>query len=567
MKFFGTMEASEECYEYFANEESENESDSEDESWNFEEEESSSELPADDLNFVNLPPAAKIVKIENRNWIGGDFSPELFVFDETESGISPLIEKEDELPLYWFECFFDTRLMDVIVGETNRYHDSIPVSNSSDKRKHQKQWVPVNRDELYCFFGVVMLMSVVKKATLKSYWSTDPLIATPIFAEIMPRDRFLEILRSLHFNDNDEQPAGDRLFKIEPVMNILREKFQQFVIPYQNICIDESLMLWKGRLAFKQYIPKKRHRFGVKFFVIVDCKTGVILDFIIYVGADTEIDNYDDLGITGSIVMTLMKPYLGKGHNLYVDNWYTSPTLFDELHKYKTGACGTVKSNRSGMPKFKKSKQGDVEHLHGGSLLAIKWHDKREVHMLTTINKIGLGPTKKKDHRTNAIIEKPLAVIDYNANMGGVDKSDMQIHFVECVRKTMKWYKKLFFHLIDMTVLNAYNMYRIKNKKRQTLGEFRIELVRQLIGKYGKNLGTGRRTSSNHHPKRLIDRHFPSLIPYEEGKAAKQLTCVVCSQSVLKERKRSKSRYECIDCNVGLCVNGCFKVYHTLLHF
>ncbi len=77
------------------------------------------------------------------------------------------------------------------------------------------------------------------------------------------------------------------------------------------------------------------------------------------------------------------------------------------------------------MPKFNSLKKGEVEHLHDDSLLAIKWHDKREVHMLTTINKNGLGPTKKKDHHTNEIIEKPLAVLDYNANMGGVDKSDM----------------------------------------------------------------------------------------------------------------------------------------------
>ncbi|KAG4071321.1 hypothetical protein HA402_004025 [Bradysia odoriphaga] len=110
-------------------------------------------------------------------------------------------------------------------------------------------------------------------------------------------------------------------------------------------------------------------------------------------------------------------------------------------------------------------------------------------------------------------------------------------------------------------------MYRIKNKKKQTLGEFRIEVVRQLLEKYGKDYGAGRRTSTSHHPRRLIDRHFPSLIPYAEGSAPKQLTCVVCSQSVRKVKKRSKSRFECVDCNVGLCVNDCFRDYHTLLHF
>lgn len=123
-----------------------------------------------------------------------------------------------------------------------------------------------------------------------------------------------------------------------------------------------------------------------------------------------------------------MNSYLGKGHNLYVDYQYTSPKLFEELHRQKTGARDTVKTNRSEMTTFAKTKPGDLEHLHRGTLLAVKWHDKREVHMLTTINRSDLGQTKKKDHRTGTIIENPLAIIDYNANMGGVDKSDMQMH-------------------------------------------------------------------------------------------------------------------------------------------
>ena len=48
-------------------------------------------------------------------------------------------------------------------------------------------------------------------------------------------------------------------------------------------------MLYKGRLTFKQYIPSKRSRFGIKLFVLCDCKTGTILDFIVYTGTDIDI--------------------------------------------------------------------------------------------------------------------------------------------------------------------------------------------------------------------------------------------------------------------------------------
>ena len=90
-------------------------------------------------------------------------------------------------------------------------------------------------------------------------------------------------------------------------------------------------MLYKGRLSFKQYIPTKRSRFGIKIYLLCDVRTGMILDFIIYTGTTTDIIKFRDVGISGSIVMTLMQSYLDKGHNLFLDSWYTSPALFETL--------------------------------------------------------------------------------------------------------------------------------------------------------------------------------------------------------------------------------------------
>jgi len=66
----------------------------------------------------------------------------------------------------------------------------------------------------------------------------------------------------------------------------------------------------------------------MKLFLICDCSTGYVLDFIIYTGGTTEIIRTSELGVSGSIAMTLMEKYLDKGHVLYVDNWYSSPKLF-----------------------------------------------------------------------------------------------------------------------------------------------------------------------------------------------------------------------------------------------
>lgn len=520
----------------------------------------------------NKPKAEGKKKTQNDDWVSGKFTPTLFDFDSSASGLSCNVPQNSSADqLFFFELFFDEKLMDIIVEQTNKYHNSIPVRcRDSNKRKHQKAWEAVDRKEMYVFLATFMLMSAVKKSKMQEYWSKDPLIETPIFRKIIPRDRFLAILRALHFNDNEKQISGDRLYKIRPVMELLKERFSLYINAYKNLAIDESLMLWKGRLCFKQFIASKRHRFGVKLFILCDCETGAILDFIVYTGATTEMLSFNELGISGSIVMTLLQPYLGKGHSIFLDNWYSSPKLYNELHKKRTGACGTVRKNRKEMPQFEKLEKGEIIHLHNDNLMALKWQDKRDVHMLTTLHEPGFAPTKKKNYKNNENIWKPLGIIDYNANMGPIDKSDMQISFSECVRKSVKWYKKFFFHLVDMTVFNCNIMSMMKSEKKCSLGKFRNELVRLLISKYGQCRASNERTvcgSSTPNPKRLIDRHFASKVPSGGGSRLRTRTCFVCSHTKKKQKKRSSSRFECEDCNVGLCIPDCFKEYHTLLHF
>ena len=198
---------------------------------------------------------------------------------------------------------------------------------------------------MYVFFALMMLNAYNKKRDMKQQWSTDPLLHSPIFGRTMPRDRFFSILSMLHFSNNAQNSdiPGDRLYKVREVISKIKKEFTHMFLPFENLVIDESMVLFKGRLIFKQYIKTKRHRFGIKLFVLCDCETGYILDYIVYTGSQTEIDHVETLGVTGSVVTTLMKPYLNKGHTLYTDNYYTSPTLSVYLRNRKTNSCGTVR--------------------------------------------------------------------------------------------------------------------------------------------------------------------------------------------------------------------------------
>ncbi len=178
-----------------------------------------------------------------------------------------------------------------------------------------------------------------------------------------------------------------------------------------------------------------------RFLLLLRCLHFTNMDMVIYTGSTTDICHYEGLDISGSVVMTLLAPYLGKGRILYVDNWYSSPSLFQHLFSHGTGACDTVRANRTGMAVFTgKMVKGRVECRQNGTQLVVKRHDKRDVLMLTTVHSSMMSATGKVDHVTGERKVKPHCVLEYNTKMGAVDRADMVKGFLECARKTRKWY-------------------------------------------------------------------------------------------------------------------------------
>jgi hypothetical protein len=259
------------------------------------------------------------------------YCPNNLKFDSSNSGVNNV--PSENLELYIFKHIFDEDLVQHIVDETNKFYHFLVNSTVLSKHSKLGKWKDTNLNEMYIFFSLMLLMPHIKKNNIKDYWSTSVLLSTPIFGKIMTQDRFLLLLRVLHFSNNRNQIPGDRLFKIKTIIESLRKKFSSTYQPHQKVCVDESIVEWKGRLQFKQYIPSKRHRFRIKLFVLCDCKSGFVLDFLIYTGDNSHITINETLKLSGSVISTLMEPYVNKGHIIYMDNWYSSPTLFEYLLK------------------------------------------------------------------------------------------------------------------------------------------------------------------------------------------------------------------------------------------
>jgi hypothetical protein len=83
-------------------------------------------------------------------------------------------------------------------------------------------------------------------------------------------ERFHSLLNFIYFVENEsynEATCGSkRLHKLKSVLDHLNEIFKSAYSPGSDVSVDECLMMWKGRLSWKEYIPSKPARSGIKSF-------------------------------------------------------------------------------------------------------------------------------------------------------------------------------------------------------------------------------------------------------------------------------------------------------------
>ncbi|XP_060806465.1 piggyBac transposable element-derived protein 4 [Amyelois transitella] len=177
---------------------------------------------------------------------------------------------------------------------------------------------------------------------------------------VMSRNRFELLLRCWHFEDTIflGPSHADRLIRIRRFLELLTKNFHNVKTPGEYVTIDESMVAFRGRISFMQYIPGKRHKYGIKLFKLCD-DDGYALDIIVYEGKTA---NRQD-SVATDVVMKLCQPYLGVGRSVVTDNFYTSVDLAKKLLDNNTHLIGTLRKNRKGLPKKviqEKLKKGEM---------------------------------------------------------------------------------------------------------------------------------------------------------------------------------------------------------------
>ncbi|XP_062613738.1 piggyBac transposable element-derived protein 4-like [Saccostrea cucullata] len=275
---------------------------------------------ADDLEFDE----ENLTQFQGDEWMQGNLHFRDFnIYGEKKINVD-LGENAEMID--FVKLFIDDHVMDIMVQETNKYAADFLASLQGQNLKRQsrfRKWNDVSQDDMMRFLAIIIGMRLVQLQDIQDYWSKDELLETPGLRKILPKNKFLLMLSLLHVCNNDNniprgQDGHDPIFKIRRIFDHLKQKFADVYSPGENVAIDEGMVAWRGNLSFRVYMPDKPDKFGVKFFMFCDSSNGYCSQIEIYTGssdAPSEKEKIYDL------VMRLMKPYLNKGHKLYVDNF------------------------------------------------------------------------------------------------------------------------------------------------------------------------------------------------------------------------------------------------------
>lgn len=544
---------------------------------------------------------------------------------------------------------------------------NLDPSFAEDDSYREKIWpeAGIKVGDIKLTIGLAILMGVVKKPSVSSYWSTESWWETPFFREYQSRNVFQLILSKLHVTDDSKnpkrvkppteaekkiqkekekeekrkqkekadkvkgkgnatkkKPSDDDNFladnvhdpqgKVRHITNVLQHTFRTSFTPGPNVAIDEQGCKFRGIVHFRQYNSSKPDKYHIKLYAICDSDSGYICGFEIYGGEKTTLRMAKPFGSTSDALQfgvfpwpDATKPYdvtktvmqmlykyrfLDQYYTLYCDNYYTSFELLRELLVRKTYCCGTVRDNRYGYPlalryaaktrtltntqkatglKLKtknvkrmqpKSKEIGWRRSIDHKYLAMLFSDRKYVALLSSCHQAQDVQLRGRFEGQKARW-RPEAVHWYNMFMKGVDHIDQELRSYELHRKSLSWPKKLFFHMVNMAIQNAYILFEHANpnkKDAQTSLWFRSKVIKSLLqqGLTESHFGKPR---DNYVPPlgqgRYTERHFPSEIQVAPNKR-KHRKCSLCHTK--------STKYQCVNCNgKKLCAWPCFESWHT----
>jgi len=315
----------------------------------------------------------------------------------------------DDIPDEAGDCYLYVSQLDHLI-------EAIIIPQSIIYAQQNGKSFTITPDEIKAFLAIMIFMGYHKLPAMRDYWSSDSDMGIEFVQKLMPRQRFEEILRNLHFTDNENANLEDRAYKIRSIINHFNESFQKRLPPTRNQSIDEHMVTFKGHSVMKQYMPKKPIKWGFKFWMRSDAKSGYCYELDLYTGRKPEGSEY---GLGETTILDLSQKINHLGVRLAFDNFFSSVRLMEKLHDNGILSVATVRCNAKNLPPIakhaKKMKKGEIQGSvsDDGRVSYCQWMDKRAVTLLSNFlcpEQTTMVKRRVKGSRSKQEVEKPIMV-------------------------------------------------------------------------------------------------------------------------------------------------------------
>ncbi|XP_022093375.1 piggyBac transposable element-derived protein 3-like [Acanthaster planci] len=244
-------------------------------------------------------------------------------------------------PLEIFELFFPAAMLHVILQHTN----------AQGAMKRGKEWRNVALMELYAFLGLLLYLGLTHSGheRQRSFWSQG-FFCKPLCLATMSSTRFQDILTMLRFDNKAtraQRRSTDKFAPIRDIFEMFARACRRHYSPSECVTIDEQLVAFRGRCSFRQYMPKKPAKYGLKFWASVDSTSHYLHNIQPYTGKRS---NRVECHLGARVVKELAEPLFGTGRNITANDFFVSSDLANYLYTKNMTLVGTIKGNRREVP-------------------------------------------------------------------------------------------------------------------------------------------------------------------------------------------------------------------------
>lgn len=481
----------------------------------------------------------------------------------------PANDKQPRDPLESWSLLVSDEMLEQIVVYTNQRIAKVRTNYAAFKCRFQSRQRyrlsyinDTSLNEIKAFIGLLYLQGIFKSnhEDLRSMWSTDG-TGRDIFRFTMTLARFTFLLSCLRFDNADTRKERASVNKLAPISDL----FQEFVLrsqanytPGAYLTIDEMLVPFRGRCAFRMYIPNKPAKYGIKIQILADAKTHYMCNAEVYLGARNDQGNRTSPLPNPTQVVLRLVNYLPirSNRNITADNWYSSIETTNELLKLNFTYVGTLKKNKRLIPlEFQASRQRAVS----SSLFGFQGKTTIVSHVPKKGKAVLLISTMHHSNNINDETKKPEINEFYNSTKAGVDALDEKCATYSTSRRTRRWPMTIFHCILNVAGVNSRILYQCSSNGHEiSRHAFLKKLGRSLCEPYiqerisNKSIGRQFRESM----AKMIGTFLPvEEVPQETVSRSKRKRCTFCPSG--SDRKTS---VHCVSCKQPICLQCAKKI-------